>query len=111
MDQMDRSWTGDPEVVFETARGYEWWFAELVRCFDDFGISDFRETWHRADDGAPMIQLSFRHSGESHHLWLERRGDFLDRRLLEVFNAVIDRSWRFVWSDTRDGIEVRCAPR
>ncbi len=111
MDHEDRAWTGDLEVVFETARGYQWWFGELVGCFGDFGIADLRETWHRPASGAPIIELTFRHGGETHHLWLERRGDFIDFRLLDVFNAVIGGPWRFAWEETDGGVEVRRLPR
>ncbi len=107
----DRFWTGDVEVVFETARGYEYWVGELVRCFGDFGISDFSETWHRVHGGAPLIELTFRHARESHHVWLERQGDFIDRRLLDVFNAILGGPWSFTWSDTGEGVEVRRVTR
>ena len=111
MTPSDQAWSGDPEVVFETARGYEWLFGELVGCFGAFGIEDLVETWHREESGAPLIELTFRHAGDRHHLWLERRNDFLDPRLLEVFNAILDGPWRFEWSHTRDGVEVRRVAR
>lgn len=107
MQPADRVWTGDTEVVYETARGYEWFAAELVERFGDFGISDLREIWHRFDDGAPWIELVFRHDDEIHHCWLRRHNDHIDRHLLEVFNVVIGGPQRFVWQDTRDGVQVR----
>jgi hypothetical protein len=81
MEPTDRVWTGDTEIVYETARGYEWFVAELVGCFGDFGISDLREIWHRTDDNAPLIELVFRHDDETHHCWLQRHNDFLDPHL------------------------------
>ena len=30
MEPTDRVWTGDTEVVYETARGFEWFVAEFV---------------------------------------------------------------------------------
>jgi hypothetical protein len=107
MAPTDRVWTGDTEIVFETARGYEWFVAELVECFGDFGISDLREIWHRPDDDLPFIELVFRHDDEIHHCWMQRRNDFLDPHLLDVFNAVIGGTRRFVWNNTGGGVEVR----
>jgi hypothetical protein len=107
MEPTDRVWTGDTEIVFETARGYEWFVAELAECFGDFGISDLREIWHRPDDDLPFIELVFRHDDEIHHCWMQRRNDFLDPHLLDVFNAVIGGTRRFVWNHTGDAVEVR----
>lgn len=79
MAPTDRVWTGDTEIVYETARGYEWFVAELV----------------------------VRHDDETHHCWLQRHNDFLDPHLLDVFNAVIGGTRRFVWNHTGGGVEVR----
>lgn len=111
MEIDDRIWSGDTEVVFETARGYEWFFGELIGCFGEFGIEDLTEIWHRPERGDPLIELRFRYAGDRHHLWLERRSDVLDSRLLEVFNAILDGPWRFEWSHTPDGVEVRRVAR
>ena len=107
MAPTDRVWTGDTEIVYETARGYEWFVAELVASFGDFGISDLREIWHRPEDNSPLIELIFRHDDETHHCWLQRHNDFLDPHLLEVFNAVIGGTRRFEWNHTGDAVEVR----
>jgi hypothetical protein len=38
---------------------------------------------------------------------MQRRNDFLDPHLLDVFNAVIGGTQRFVWDNTGGGVEVR----
>ena len=111
MEIDDRIWSGDTEVVFETARGYEWFFGELIGCFGEFGIEDLTETWHRPERGDPLRELRCRSAGERRDRWRGWLRALLDPRLLEVFNAILDGPWRFEWSHTPDGVEVRRVAR
>jgi len=84
-----------PEILWKDRKPYIKTLEELSLIAGDmFVINDINEVWLRGEDKV-TIYLSFKFKDRSHNIWLHRRGDYLDFRLLYFLNKILRRDYRF----------------
>lgn len=81
----ERTWTGDFEIVYESAKPYTQLLQQLARLAE-LSVTDIEEQWFFDNDDHAHIRLRYIAQEKTHIIRTARHSDFLDLLVMALLN-------------------------